>query len=170
MKIFNGVYKYFFTLLTVVVGFSFLYFKLTSPRLKTNVDFYPIDGKIIHYSFKEVPGHRATLHQYYFWLDKYKCTFQIKADFLSHFDQSRFENEIRKGDILQITIPKEHNYKLQNKNETIFVLSITKKNTNYLSLNETIPKENDNSEVYFGLLFLIAGFIYYIMKHNHIVK
>jgi hypothetical protein len=170
VKIFNWIDKSFFTIIAVAVGISFLYFKITSPRLKTATDFLHIDGKVSYYSFENVPGHRSTLHQYYIWLDNYNCTFQIKADFLPNFDHLNFENEIRKGDVLKIIVPKEHDYKLPNKNETICVLSITKNATNYLSLIETIPKENDSFDIYVGVLFIASGLIYYGLKRLNIVK
>lgn len=154
----------------VAVSLFFFYHQFERPKVKTSADILHLEGKVIGYSFQLKPGFRATLKQYYIWLDNYPCSFQIKADFLSYFYQTKFENEIKTGDIIKLTIPKEFENQIWNKNNNVFILSASKNSTDYLSLDETIPKENDNFDIYAGLFFLTAGIVFYVLKKNNIIK
>jgi hypothetical protein len=170
-KILSWTNKYTATVASLAVGLFFLYHHTTRPTLSSSDDILNIGGRITNYSFKiGGPSARATSKQYYIWLDNYPCTFQIKADFLSFFYQTKFENEIKKGDNLKLTIPKEYESQLYERGRNIFILSASKGSTDYLSLDETIPKENDNFDIYAGLAFITAGLIYYILKSKAIIK
>ncbi len=169
-KILKWVDNYTVTVACIAGGLFFLYHQLTRPNLKSKDDILQVEGQVSNYSFKRIPGARATSKQYYIWLDNYPCTFQIKADFLSFFFQSSFENEIRKGDNVKLTIPKDHKNQLYKSNENIFILSASKNTTEYLSLEDTMPKENDNFDIYAGLLFIMGGIVYYILKSKAIIK
>ncbi|KUO69397.1 MAG: hypothetical protein APF83_11335 [Lutibacter sp. BRH_c52] len=170
-KILKWTNKYTATVAVVAVGIFFLYHQTTRPTLSSNDDLLNIVGRVTNYSFKiGRPSSRATSKLYYIWLDNYPCSFQIKADFLSFFRQTLFETEIRKGKELHLTIPKELEDKLYERGTNIFILSASHNSTNYLSLKDTIPKENDNFDIYAGLLFISAGVVYYILKSRAIIK
>jgi hypothetical protein len=169
-NIFDLVDKYFVAVLTVTIGLAIFYHHFERPNLKTPDKLLYIEGQVDQYSFQRKPGYRATLKQYYIWLDNYPCTFQIKADFLSFFNQTQFENEVKKGDKLKLTIPKEIKDQLSERGTHIFILSASKNSTNYLSLADTIPKENNNFDIYAGLFFIVGGIVYYILKSRAIIK
>ena len=169
-KILKWVDNYTATVACIAVGLFFFYHQLSRPSLNSKDDILQIEGQVNEYSFQRKPGHRGTLKQYYIWLDNYPCTFQIKADFLSFFNQRKFENEISKGDKLNLTIPKELESQLYERATHVFILSASKNSTIYLSLEETIPKENDKFVIYVGLLFLTGGIVYYILKSRAIIK
>lgn len=163
--------NYTATVAGVVVGLFFLYHQTTRPNLSSKDDILFLEGRVVNYSFKiGGPSARATPKQYYIWLDNYSCTFQIKADFLTFFNQTRFENQIRKGDSLKLTIPKKFKNQLFDRETNLFILSASKNSTSYLSLDETVPKENDNFDIYAGIAFITAGLIYYILKSKGIIK
>jgi hypothetical protein len=170
MKILKWLDTYTATVFTVVVGLFFFYHQFERPNLKTSNNILHLEGKVSDYSFQLKPGYRATLKQYYIWLGNYPCSFQIKADFLSYFYQTKFENEVKTGDIIKLTIPKEFENQIWNKNNKVFILSASKNSTDFLSLDETIPKENDNFDIYAGLFFVTAGIVYYVLKKNNIIK
>jgi len=170
-KTLKWIDKYTATVAAIAVGIFFLYHQTTRPTLSSKDDILNIAGSVTNYSFKiGGPSARATSKQYYIWLDNYPCTVQIKADFLPFFRQTLFENEIRKGKELQLTIPKEFESQLYNREKNIFILSANHNSTNYLSVNDTIPKENDNFDIYAGLLFISVGIVYYILKSRAIIK
>ena len=170
-RILKWVDYYTATIAAIAVGLFFFYHQFTRPNLTSKNDILYIEGQVSDYSFKiGRPSARATSKQYYIWLDNYPCTFQIKADFLSFFYQTKFEKEIKKGDNLKLTIPKEYKRQLDERGTNIFILSASKSSTDYLSLDDTIPKENDNFDIYAGLAFISAGLIYYILKSKAIIK
>ena len=156
--------------MTIAIGLAILYHHFQRADLKTPDKILHIEGRVSQYSFQQKPGHRATLKQYYIWLDNYPCTFQIKADFLPFFNQTQFESEIKNGDNLQLTIPKELEDQLADRGTHIFIFSASKTSTNYLSLADTIPKENSNFDIYAGLFFFAGGIVYYILKSKAIIK
>jgi hypothetical protein len=169
-NIFNWLDKYSVTVASVTIGFLMLYSYFDRPNLKKPDKILHIEGQVDKYSFQLESGYRATLKQYYIWLDNYPCAFQIKAGFSSFFDKTRFENEIKKGDNLKLTIPKEHKDQLSDKNAHLFILSASKNSTNYLSLADTIPEENNNFDIKSGLFFITCGIVYYILKRISIIK
>lgn len=170
-KILKWTNKYTATVAAILVGLFFLYHQTTRPTLSSNDDLLNLTGNISNYSFKiGGPSARATSKQYYIWLDNYPCTFQIKADFLSFFRQTLFENEIKRDNKLHITIPKVLKDKLNDRETNIFILSASNSSTNFLSLEDTIPKENDNFDIYAGTLFILAGVVYYILKSRALIK
>jgi hypothetical protein len=170
-KILKWIDKYTATVVAIAVGLFFLYHQTTRPTLSSKNDILNIDGRITNHSFKiGGPSARATSKQYYIWLDNYPCTFQIKADFLSFFRQTLFESEIIKGAELHLTIAKDYRDKLFEKGTSIFILSASHKSTEYLSLQDTIPKENDKFDIYVGSLFIFAGLVYYVLKNRAIIK
>lgn len=156
--------------MTTAIGLAILYHHFQRPDLTAADKILHIEGHVVQYSFQEKPGHRATLKQYYIWLDNYPCTFQIKADFLPFFNKKQFESEIKNGDNLKLTIPKELDDQLFDSGTHIFILSASINSTNYLSLADTIPKENSNLDIYAGLFFIAGGMVYYILKSKAIIK
>ena len=169
-KIFKWLDKYIVTVAAVTGGLFMFYHQFERPNLKTPDSIMFVEGQVVDYSFQRKIGYRATRRQYYIWLDNYPCTFQIKADFISYFYQSKFETGVIKGDKIKLSIPKEYENQLQNNDSKIIVLSISKYATDFLSLKDTIRKENDNFDIYSGLFFITAGGIFYLLKRKSIIK
>jgi hypothetical protein len=170
-QILKWIDKYTATVAAVSVGLFFFYHQTTRPNLSSNDDILLLEGRVVDYSFKRgTPSLRATSKLYYIWLDNYPCTFQIKADFLSFFYQSNFEREIRKGDSITLSIPNDKKKQIWDRNKTVFILSASKNSTSYLSIDETVPKENDKFDIYAGLFFISAGVVYYVLKSKAIIK
>ncbi|HEY3371523.1 MAG TPA: hypothetical protein VGK10_11775 [Prolixibacteraceae bacterium] len=167
--IFKWVDTYTATIAAIGIGLFFFFHHLEKPKVKTPYKVVDIEGQVADYSFQPQPGKKATLKQYYIWLDNYACTFQIKTDFLTYFYRSRFERDVKRGDSIRISIPKIYESKLQDKKSKIFTLSISKDSAEYLRLRETIPKENTYLDLFAGLFFWLAGGIYYFLKRDSIV-
>ncbi len=163
-RIFKWVDNYFVTVAAIAVGLLFFYHEFTRPNLTSKNDVLYIEGQVSDYSFKRIPGFRSSSEQYYIWLDEYPCTFQIKADFISFFYKTLFENDIKEGDKVKLTIPKEYENHLFDRTRYIFILSASKKSANYLSIEKTLPKENDHFDIYAGIFFILGGIGYYILK------
>ena len=138
--------------------------------MKTKDDITFLEGNVADFSFEIKSGYKSSLKQYYIWLDNYPCTFQIKADFLPYFFQSRFEDEIKKGDKIRVAIPKDFENQIWERNKNIFILSASKDYIDYLNINETLEKENDNFDIYAGLLFAMFGVSYYFLKKKKIIN
>lgn len=163
-KILSWIDTYIVSIAAMGIGIFFFLHHLERPHLKTPNDVVYVEGKVADYSFEPKPGQKATLEHYYIRLDNYACTFRIKTDYLSYFYRSRFERDIKKGDSIRISIPKIYANHLKDSKSKIFILSVTKDSAEYLRLIETIPRANDYFDLYAGLLFLIAGGIYYFYK------
>jgi hypothetical protein len=157
---------YIVTIATISIGILFFVHQFEKPNLKTKDDIMFLEGNVADFSFEIKSSYKASLNQYYIWLNNYPCTFQIKADFLPYFFQSRFEDEIKKGDKIRVAIPRDFENKLLKNDEFIFILSASKDYIDYLNLNETLEKENDNFDIYAGLLFSMFGIGYYLFKRK----
>ena len=156
--------------MAVVVGLFMFSHQYERPNLKSLDKILQIKGKVDKFSFLHKQGYRATLTQYYIWLDNYPCTFQIKADFTSFFDQKGFENDIKIGDIVNLTIPKEFESQLYEREKHVFIFSASKNSKIFLSLTDTIPKENDNFDIYAGLFFIMGGIVLYSLTNRGLIK
>ncbi len=162
--------NYFASVVAILIGFFFFYSEFNRPLLRSEVDVIKINGVVANYSFKHVPGHRATLKQYYIWLENYPCTFQIPADYLPFFDKKKFEIDIKNGTILEVEFPKEYENKLSQREEFIFILSASSQLNKYLELPDTVKKENDRFDKYVGIGFITLGFVYFFLKRNRFIK
>jgi hypothetical protein len=169
-KILKWIYNYTATVAAIGIGLFFFIHQFERPNLKTADKIITLEGNVTNFSFNHKAGYKANLKQYYIWLDNYPCTFQIKADFLSYFYQSRFESEIKPGDKIKLSIPKEFENQLRIRDKNVFIFSISKDSTDYLSLNETVSKENSNFDIYAGIFFVIFGGAYYVLKKRKMIK
>ena len=169
-QILNWVDTYIVTIAAIGIGLFFFFHHFDRPILKTPSNVVFVEGKVADYSFQHKPDNRVALNKYYIWLDNYACTFQIKTDYLSYFYQSRFERDIKKGDSIRLSIPKIYENQLKDRKSKIFILSVTKNSAEYLRLIETIPKANDNSDLYAGIFLVIGGGIYYFAKKNFLLS
>jgi hypothetical protein len=169
-KILKWMNTYTAAIAIVSIGMFFFYHEFERPKLKTSIDILQLEGKVTNYSFTIKSGFKSTLKQYYIWLENYPCAFQIKADFLPYFYQTKFENDVNIGDKIKLSIPKEFENQIWNKNNNVFIFSASKNSTTFLNLEQTIPKENDNFDIYAGLFFITVGIGYYILKKKKILK
>lgn len=164
-NILNWLDNYTGPFVSIVVGVFLIIHQMGRPNLKTQDDLMTLEGNVTHFSFKYKPGYKATLMQYYIRLDNYPCTFQIKADFLPYFYQSRFEDEIQPGNRIRLVIPKESENQLGIRGQKVFIFSVSKNGIEYLILKETIKKENDYFDLYAGAFFILfGGGTYYVLK------
>ena len=157
------------TIAVVSFGMFFFYHEFERPKLNTSNDILQLEGKVINYSFKLKPSFKSTLKQYYIWLENYPCAFQIKVDFLSYFYQTEFENKVKIGDKITLSIPKKFQSQIWDRNKNVFILSASKNSTTFLSLEQTIPEENSNFDIYAGLFFVTVGIGYYILKKKKVI-
>ena len=166
----NFFWEYTPAVVALAVGLFFFYHQLCRPSLDSSNDLSSIEGRIEDYSFARKRGYKRILKQYYIWLENHSCTFQIKADLIPFFYQKRFESHIKRGDSLKLTIPKEFANRLHDKNEEIFILSVSDDFMDYLPLKDSLTKENDKFDIYAGIFFIIGGGILYLLKRNKIIK
>jgi len=157
-----------FGLLFGVTAFIyFLYIGLTREKIESENDLTEVHGKFSNYSFKDNTGNKRQGHQYYIWIDSYRNTFQIKADYLKIFNGVEFITTVRRGDDIKFTIPKFQTNKL-NSDENVFVTSIKVKRTTYLSKDKTLQMEKEIASSYLEFFlaggFLIVGLVVYIRK------
>lgn len=170
-QVFTSKYDFVATIIAIGLGILMIYSKFQGPKLQSQSDTTEIIGHLKNYSFKHLPsgGRTGTVKQYYIWLDEYPCTFQIKADYLPIFDQSTFLVKVNLGDKLKVTIPKEYENRLSKQDEFIFITSLSSLSTDYLRIENTIKKENDNFYFYLGILFIVGALIYYFLKRSRII-
>jgi hypothetical protein len=151
---------YAFTSITILLSIVTLSYFFTKDKIRSENDLTKIEGKYNSYSFKK--GNRGTL-MYYFWLNEYKCTFQIPANYISYFNRNRFIANVKKNDKLNIYISNNQVTNLNSK-EKIFVQHIGKQNLIFLNKMNSIKTEKSYSEVYFSIIIFIAGILYYVIR------
>jgi hypothetical protein len=159
--------KYAFSTVAILSGLFFLYHHLTRDTLKSDNDLVQINGPVKDYSFADKQRGLRTTHEYYVWLDNYENAFQIKADFLDYFKKNEFKAQVRKGDSILLTIPKQKTIYLNAGAENIYVLSIDHQNKNYLDKTKTMKTENSGFDLYATAFFLLIGTAYYLFKKRH---
>ncbi|MDP1801466.1 MAG: hypothetical protein Q8L81_08945 [Bacteroidota bacterium] len=156
--------KCLFSSLTIFTGLFFFYHQFTRDTLKSDKDLLQLKGIVKDYSFADKQGGRGMTHEYYIWLDGYKNAFQIPADYLGYFKKEEFETQVRKGDSLSLTIPRQKMIKLNDSNDDIYVMSLDKHNYNYLDKVKTMENENSGFDIYAGIFFLVIGIAFYFFK------
>lgn len=134
---------------------------------KVNIsDLYEIEGTLSNYNFEVKNGgfKKPKTYHYYLWLNEFPCTFQIPADFISHFSEKEFKNNTLKGRkyILEISSEDSSNLKLANKR--IHIFSINQENFNYLLPSLSLNKKNSKSSIYFGVFIIFLSFIFLLYK------
>ena len=151
---------YAFTSIAILLSIATLCIFFTKDKISTENDLTKIEGKYNSYSFKK--GNRGTV-MYYFWLNEYKCTFQIPANYIGYFNRSGFINNVKRNDNLNIYIS---NNQLKNLNSEgkIFVQHIEKQNLVFLNKMNSIKTENSCKEIYFSIIWFLAGIFYYIIR------
>lgn len=168
-QIFTSKNDFVASIVAIGLGILFIYNDSQGPNLQSQGETTEITAHVTNYSFKHIPGYRGTSKQYYIWFDEYPCTFQIKADYLSIFDQLSFIAMVSPGDKLTATFPKEYENKLSKQDEFIFISSLSNSSTDFLRLEDAIKKENDNLLFYVGVLFIIGGVVYFLLKQTRII-
>jgi len=160
----NRIEKYGFPIFTTFVSLMILSTELTKPNIEGKEDIVALNGTIRDYSFTLEKGYRNTLYHYYFWLNEYECTFQIKADFQDFFREYDFKGRVKSGDNISISIANENFDKINNNEERVFVMSVRTPKHKFLSLDDTIEKEKSPFMVIFALVFMSAGWLYYYLN------
>jgi hypothetical protein len=151
-------YYAFSTIMVLISIFSFYHYYSKDTAWNEN-DLIHLQGRIKNFSFNE--GGRSKI--YYFWLDKYDCTFQIPADFVDLFDNDFFRNTVNSNSKLDIFVSK-HNVEYLNQDRRIFVFQIQNQKGIYLSMKDTIKRSTQPTDIYAGFAFLIVGFIYFFIR------
>ena len=146
--------------MSVLVGLFLFYHYFTKDKISSNDELLKIDGNISEYSFTH--GSRGT-REYYIWLDKYNCTFQIPADYLGLFNEARFKRNVMRNDKLDLYISKSRIIEL-TKDQKVIVYQINDDNYTYLSKIDTVYKEKKPIDIYAGIGFLLAGIIYFFIR------
>jgi len=153
------VIKYRVALIFAFVGFITLNTDLNKPTIKSRDNLKMLSGTFTYSSFTIEQGHRNQLYKYYFWLEEFGNAFQIKADFKGLFNETEFKRKIKKGDLINLTIANELTKKLDNPEEFLFIMSLNSPKGSYLSLNDTLKKEEGNSGYFISIIFLILAIL-----------
>lgn len=154
-------------LLGICVGIYFLYTGLTKEKITSDKDLSEIKGTYYKHSFKDNTGFKNFTHQYYIWTAEYPSAFQIKADYLSIFDSTKFSLDLKSGDSIRFSIPTKLKTKL-NSTDNIFVTSIKTNKTIYLDQNKILEKEKQSADSSFdyviSIIALISGIFTYFKR------
>lgn len=162
-KIIDWSEKYRIPIFFSFVSILILSAELTKPKIDGKEDLVKLRGTLSDYSFTIEQGYRNRLYHYYFWLDEYQCTFQIKADFEDFFRENWFREKVGKGHMVNLHISKELIEDLEDVEESVFVMSISTSKGKYLSLEDTIEKEKSPFMIIFALAFMSIGLLYYYL-------
>lgn len=152
-------------------GLFFIYMHINRAKLDSQDNIYEVKGTLKEYSFKRVKGYRATSKEYYLWLDNYPCKFQIKADFLSIFQQYKFEHDMKTGSHLNFLIEKEDQNRLTNRECRVFVYSVINQKSVFLDFDLAKKEERSNFNLFAGIGFFVSGiflFLYMAMRRGRI--
>lgn len=156
--------RFFISVLSICIGSFFIWNDLTRPNFDSVDDMLVIDGTVSKYTFEHNWGYRHLLTNYYLNINESKSTFQISADFEPFFKRDLFENNIEIGDTVELVIPKELKPELDLTNKRIVLFGITADKIEYLNVDETMEKHNNNLGLYFGLTFFLFSIGYFLFK------
>jgi hypothetical protein len=148
-KIFRGIGKYHVTAFALPVGIFLFYEEYKAPTVENQDDLINIEGRIQNYTFQDKQGARGMKYEYYIFLKDFPCRFQIKADYLQLFNKTKFVENVKIGDSLKVSIPKEIENQIW-RNQDVFVLSVSSEDQKFLEEKGTIKKENKNFNVLAG--------------------
>ena len=137
---------------------------LITPNINGPDDLFEIESELAYFSFIKEEGYRGPFYHYYFMLNGYKCTFQVKADFVDYFKKNEFERELKIGDKIIITVPKHLINELDNQAEVIFAMSINTDKKDYLTQNLTIANESMHFPIFLGFGILL------VVTFNHFIQ
>lgn len=140
------------------IGIFFIGYYIFKGNVRSSKDLIEVAGTLKDYSFIDSDGYRNRTHSYYIYLDKYRNSFKIPADFLECFYKSYFERDVKIGEAIILKIPRRAAKKI-NTGKDISVFSITYKGSEYLVEKLTIIKYNSTLTLYFGISFFIFGVI-----------
>ena len=121
--------------------------------MKSAHDLSVINGQLLSYSFHD--GQRGW-HNYLVQLAEYPTAFKIPADFLDCFQKSTFQSDMKSGDMLWVSVPKECEKSL-NSDGRLFVFSIRTTSTTYLDERDTIKEYNSDFPLMMSVLFFLIG-------------
>lgn len=113
---------------------------VTRDKITSGNDLFEVKGTYLTHSFKDNAGFKNFTHQYYIWTKEYSNAFQVKADYLRIFKGQDFITEIRRENILVLSIPKHLEKKLDSP-DNVFVTSIESAGRIYLNKDEVLKIE-----------------------------
>lgn len=149
----------------IVTFVYFLFTGVTRDKITSGNDLFEVKGTYLTHSFKDNAGFKNFTHQYYIWTKEYSNAFQVKADYLRIFKGQDFITEIRRENILILSIPKHLEKKLDSP-DNVFVTSIESAGRIYLNKDEVLKIEQglaaSKSDYFIGTMHLAAGmFVYF---------
>lgn len=157
--------KYGIYLFLILFGAYSIYDGLTKKKINIS-DLYAIEGTLSNYNFEVKNGgfKKPKTYHYYLWLNEFPCTFQIPADFISHFSEKEFKNNTLKGGkyILKISFKDSSSLKLSNKKIRIY--SLSQERLNYLYPSFSLNKENSKNDIYLGTFIILLSSIFLFFK------
>jgi len=142
----------------IVIGLIFVCQYFYKDKVCSMSDLVEIAGSVNNYSFQEIRGIKTHTYNYYINLNEYSNRFQISADLADWFNKSYFEERVRKGDSISIKIANT-DYKKINSPDKIFIFGIKDTQGIYMNAEQSIKDYNSKATLYFGLIFIISGFI-----------
>jgi hypothetical protein len=143
--------KFRFLILALPLGLFLLFKSFTTPSLELN-DFKTVSGKVGSFAFSESKyrGDKFTIK-----IAESKKDFVIEEELLFNFKKEGFENTIKKGDKLEMKVPKA----ISNSDDNFSVYEVKSNQKIYLSLEESLARSKAANRNLFwvGLIFLIIG-------------
>ena len=148
--------------LLCIAALACFYIRYTQPKPQSIVDFKLITGQLKSTNF--VNGSRG-YRNYTFKLIGYSNSFKIKADFLSYFYATDFQ-QLENGENLTVGISNEDKSKINSTSDYLFVYLIKSESKIFLNGKDTIAFQNSVTDYYYfsGLFLLGLTLIYFGYK------
>jgi hypothetical protein len=143
--------KFRFLILALPMGLFLLFKSFTTPSLEL-IDFKTVSGKVKSFAFSRSKwrGDKFTIK-----IADAKKDFVIEEELLPIFKKEGFEKTIKKGDQIELKVPKA----ILNDEETVNVYEVKTNQEIYLSLQESLDRKKAAIRTFFwgGLIFLSIG-------------
>ena len=153
--------KFRFLILALPLGLFLLFKSYPTPSQALN-DFKTVSGKVKSFAFSRSKwsGDKFTIK-----ITEAKKDFVIEEELLFIFKKEGFEKTIKKGDQIELKVPKA----ISNDEETVNVYEVKTNQKIYLSLQESLDRKKAAIRNFFwgGLIFLSVGvlrLIYLVSK------
>ena len=152
---------------------------LLKDKVKSKNDLIEIKAALHDYSFKveKVDNTSRALrsssylkYEYYLYLNGFGNDFQIIADFLDNFNRDIFEEEVHNGDVITVLISK-NDFKNIDKDRKARIFGVSNNKITFLDYDLSIQKYNEDTLIYFGLVFILLGILLmyfsFMQLHKH---
>jgi hypothetical protein len=149
---------FFVSLFCGIIAFIF-YFSITNYKVS---DLIVVEGVVKHYKFIDNSDH-TLMSTFNIQLKNRANIFQVLDYNRGSFKKESFEKQVRKGDTISLSIPKEL---LDMHEKEIPVYEIKKGKTYFLNKEESISDYDSTRIIYFwvGIILTIIGVSWYIFK------